>query len=103
MNRTEALFFVGLLASFLSVFVLQTGSFGGNSGRFSRNRSQVQGSTFRVKDKGKIRNPQFSRQRLVLPHNCQRSAKFQIGDDAANASLANTLANTLLKWTLGTR
>jgi len=36
---------------------------------------------------------------LVLPHNCQRSAKFQIGDDAANASLANPLP----KWTLGTR
>jgi hypothetical protein len=50
-------------------------------------RSQVQGSTFRVKDKGKIKEPKFSRQMLVLPHNCQGSARFQIGEDKANSSL----------------
>jgi hypothetical protein len=58
-------------------------------------RSQVQGSTFRVKDKGKIKDPKFPRQMLVLPHNCQGSAKFQIGDDKANASLIKRFQNGL--------
>ena len=63
------------------------------------NGSQVQGSTFRVKDKCKIRNTQFSRQMLILPNNFQKNAKFQIWDDATNTSLANTL----LKWNPGAR
>jgi hypothetical protein len=60
-----------------------------------RKRSQVQGSTFRVKDKGKIKDPKFSRQMLVLPHNCQGIARFQIGDDKANASLIKRFQNGL--------
>ena len=62
-------------------------------------RFRVQRSGLRVKDKGKIRDPRFSRQMPVLPYNCQESVRFQIGDDEANASLINTLP----KWTLGTR
>ena len=58
-------------------------------------RSQVQGSPFRVKDKDKIKDPKFSRQMLVLPHNCQGSARFQIEDDKANASLIKRFQNGL--------
>ena len=63
------------------------------------NRSKVQGSTFKVKDQGKIGDREFSQQTLVLPDNCQESARFEIGDDEANLYLINTLP----KWTLGTR
>jgi len=42
-------------------------------------RSQVQGSTFRVNDKGKIKDPEFLRQMLVLPDCCQGNTRFQKG------------------------
>jgi len=34
------------------------------------NRSQVQGSTFRVKDKEGIKDPKSSLKMLILPNNC---------------------------------
>ena len=58
-------------------------------------RSQVQGSTFRVMDKDKFKDPKFSRQMLVLPDNCQGSAWFQIVDDKANAALIKRVQNGL--------
>ena len=60
-----------------------------------RKRSQVQGSTFRVKDKGKIKDPMVSQQILVLPLNCEGSARFQIGDDKANVSFIKRFQNGL--------
>jgi hypothetical protein len=47
------------------------------------NRSQVQGSTFRVRNKNKIENPKPLQKMLVLPHKCQYAANFQIGNDEA--------------------
>ena len=42
------------------------------------NRSQVQGSTFRVKDKGGIEDLKSSSKMLIFPNNCQFVAKFWI-------------------------
>ncbi len=46
-------------------------------------RSQVPGSTFRVRDMDKIEDPKSSQKMLVLPHICQCAANFQIGNDEA--------------------
>jgi len=54
------------------------------------NRSQVQGSTFRVKDKEGIEDPESSSKMLIFPSNCQFSSKFWIRLDDADAFLVNT-------------
>jgi len=80
----------------------------------SRNRSQVQGSTFsaasghrscqfdqksdaglaeshtRVKDKERIEDPKSSLKMLIFPSNCQLSSKFWIRPDEADAFIINT-------------
>ncbi len=43
---------------------------------FLRNRSQVQDSTFRVKDKEGIEDSKSSLQMFIFPGNCQFSFKF---------------------------
>ncbi len=53
-------------------------------------RSQVQGSTFRVKDKEGIEDPKSSFEMLIFPSNCQFNSKFWIGPDEADAFLINT-------------
>jgi len=57
---------------------------------FLCNRSQVQGSTFRVKDKEGIEDPKSSLKMLIFPSNCQFSSKFWIGTYEADAFLINT-------------
>jgi len=42
------------------------------------NRSQVQGSTFRHKDKEGIKDPKSSLKKLMFPNNCQFGYKFWI-------------------------
>jgi hypothetical protein len=55
-----------------------------------RSRSQVQGSTFRVKDKEGIdEDPKASLKRLVFPSNCQFVSKFWITPDEADAFVVN--------------
>ena len=54
------------------------------------NRSQVQGSTFRVKDKEGIKDPKSSLKMLIFPNNCQFGTKFWISPDEADAFLVNT-------------
>ncbi|MBL7226023.1 MAG: hypothetical protein ISS59_07795 [Desulfobacteraceae bacterium] len=54
------------------------------------NRSQVQGSTFRVKDKDGIESPKFSIKMLLFPNNCQFAFNFWIGPDEADVFLVNT-------------
>jgi hypothetical protein len=53
-------------------------------------RSQVQGSTFRVKDKKGIKDPKSSIKMLIFPNNSQFGCKFWIRPDEANAFLVNT-------------
>jgi hypothetical protein len=55
----------------------------------SFNRSQVQGSTFRVKDKEGIKDPKYSLKRLILPNNCQFGSKFWIRPEETDAFLVN--------------
>ena len=64
-----------------------------------RNRSQVQGSTFRVKDKEGIKDPKSSLKMLIFPNNSQFGSKFWIRPDEADAFLVNTHP----KCSLGTR
>jgi hypothetical protein len=54
-----------------------------------RNRSQVQGSTFRVKDKQGINDPKPSLKMLIFP-NCQFGSKFWMRSDEVDACLVNT-------------
>jgi len=54
------------------------------------NRSQVQGSTFRVKDKEGIEGPKSSLQMFIFPSNCQFGLKFWIRPDEIDAFLVNT-------------
>jgi hypothetical protein len=63
------------------------------------NRSQVQGSTFRVKDKEGIKDPKFLLKMLIFPNNCQFGSKFLISLDEADAFLVNKHP----KWSPGTR
>jgi hypothetical protein len=46
------------------------------------NRSQVQSSTFKVKDKEGIKEQRSSSKMLISPSNCQFSSKFWIRPDA---------------------
>ncbi len=57
---------------------------------FFSNRSQVQGSTFRVEDKDGIENPKFSRKMIISQNNCQFGFKCWIKPDEADAFLVNT-------------
>jgi hypothetical protein len=52
------------------------------------NRSQVQGSTFWVKDKEGIKGPEFSLKMPIFPNKI--GAKFWIRPDEADAFLVNT-------------
>jgi hypothetical protein len=54
------------------------------------NRSQVQGSTFRVKDKEGIKDLKSLLKMLIFPNNCQFGSKFWIRPDEADAFLVNT-------------
>ena len=54
------------------------------------NRSQVQGSTFRVKDKERHEDSKSSLQMFIFPSNCQFSFKFWIRTDETDAFLVNT-------------
>ena len=56
---------------------------------YSGNRSQVQGSTFRVKEKEGIEGPKASLKRLIFPSNCQFGSKFWITPEEADAFLVN--------------
>ena len=62
-------------------------------------RSQVQGSTFRVKDKETIEDPKSSLKMLIVPSNCQFGSKFWIGPEEDDPFLINTH----LKCSQGTR
>ena len=53
------------------------------------NRSQVQGSTFRVKDKVGIKYPKSSLIMLIFPNNCQFGSKFWIRPEEAAAFVVN--------------
>jgi len=55
-----------------------------------RNRSQVQGSTFKVKDKEGIEEPRFSIKMLIFQNNCRFGFKSWIWPDEADAFLVNT-------------
>ncbi len=59
-------------------------------GKDEGKRSQVQGSTFRVKDKDGIEGPKSSLKMLIFPNNCQFGSKFWIRLDEADAILVNT-------------
>ena len=63
------------------------------------NRSQVQGSRFRVKDKEGIEDLKSSLQMLLFPGNCQFGSKFRIRS-AKNESLP---VNTHSKCSPGIR
>ncbi len=52
---------------------------------FSGNRSQVQGSTFRVKDKEGIKDPKSSLKMLIFPNNCQFGSNFWVRPDETDA------------------
>jgi hypothetical protein len=54
------------------------------------NRSQVQGSTFRVKDKNGIEDPKLSIRMFIFQNNCQFGFKFWIRPDEADTFLVNT-------------
>ena len=55
-----------------------------------RNRSQVHGSTFRVKDKEGIEDPKSSFKMLIFPSNCQFSSKFWNNPYEADVFLIKT-------------
>ena len=63
------------------------------------NRSQVQGSTFSVKDKERIEDPKSSLKMLIFLSNCQFSSKFWIGRDEADAFLIN-MEPKCTPWTI---
>ena len=60
---------------------------------------QVQGSTFRVKDKETIEDPKSSLKMLIVSSNCQFGSKFWIGPEEDDLFLINTH----LKCSQGTR
>jgi len=66
---------------------------------FISNRSQVQGSTLRVKDKEGIEDPKSSLKMLIFPSNCQFGFTFWIRPDEDDAFFVNTHS----KWRPGTR
>jgi hypothetical protein len=54
------------------------------------NRSQVQGSAFRVKDKEGIKDPKSALKMLISPNNSQFGSKFWIRPDEVDAFVVNT-------------
>ncbi len=54
------------------------------------NRSKVQGSTFKVKNKEGLKDSEPSLRILIFPSNCQFGSKFWIRPDETDAFLANT-------------
>jgi hypothetical protein len=62
----------------------------GSGAAFCRNRSQVQGSTFRVEGKEDIKDPKSSLKVLISPNNCHFGSKFWIRPDETDAFLVNT-------------
>jgi hypothetical protein len=58
--------------------------------RLKSKRSQVQGSTFRVKDKEGIKDPKSSLKMLIFANNCHFGSKFWIKPDEAEAFLVNS-------------
>jgi len=54
------------------------------------NRSQVQGSRFKVKGKEGIEDPKSSSKRIFFQSNCQFGSKFWIRSDEADAFLVNS-------------
>jgi hypothetical protein len=56
--------------------------------RIKSNRSQVQGSTFRFKDKEGIKDPKSTLKMLIFPN--KLGSKFWIRSDEADAFLVNT-------------
>jgi hypothetical protein len=61
----------------------------GPGGKKWSNRSQVHGSTFRVKDKEGIEDLKASLKRLIFPSNCEFGSKFWITPDEADAFVVN--------------
>jgi hypothetical protein len=55
-----------------------------------RNRSQVQGSTFKVKDKEGIKDLKSWLKILISSNNCQFGSKFWNRPDEADAFIVNT-------------
>jgi hypothetical protein len=60
------------------------------TGKKKSNRSQVQGSTFKVKGKEGIEDPKSSLKVLISPNNCHFGSKFWIRPDETDAFLVNT-------------
>ncbi len=54
------------------------------------NRSQVQSSKFRVKDKESIEDPKSSLQMFIFPNSWQFGFKFWVRPDETDAFLVNT-------------
>ena len=63
------------------------------------NRSQVQGPTFRVKNKEGIKDLQSWLKILIFPNNCQYGSNFWIRPEEAGTFVVNTH----LKCSPGTR
>jgi hypothetical protein len=55
-----------------------------------RNRLQVQGSTFWVKDNEGIKDQKSSLKMLIFPNNCQFGSKFWMKPNEADVFLLNT-------------
>ena len=59
--------------------------------KISCNRSQVQGSTFRVKNKESIQDsPEALVKMPISPNNCQFGSEFWIGPDEPDVFFVNT-------------
>ena len=69
------------------IFLLS--SYTNKSSRNNSNRSQVQGSTFRVKEKEGIEDPKALLKRLIFPSNFQFGSKLWITPEEADAFLVN--------------
>jgi hypothetical protein len=63
--------------------------------RAEGNRSQVQGSTFRVKGKEGIEDPEASLKKLIFPCNCQFGSQFWITPDEADAFVVICIPNAV--------
>ncbi len=91
-----ALFFIAINYALQNIFLSQST---GDTEKKYCNRSQVQGSTFRVKDKDGVEDPKSSSKMLISRNNCQFGFKFWIRPNEAEAFPANTH----LKCSPGTR
>jgi hypothetical protein len=65
-------------------------------------RSQVQGSTLKVKDKEGVENPEPSLKTFIFSSGCQFSFRFWIRPDETDVSLVNTHPNAVRgrEWNL---